>query len=322
MRLLLVFAALFLLINTASAYQQADLGRVKQANFNAPQGYVIFSIYANDIAFSDDWSIQTFNLNAFGQNYVLTVMARAEGWFGAWKHFVVNLTYPNGTTASQEITYFGGVFNDYDIKIQYYAAEPDVEGAIPTGFGGLLQNRVELDVYIYLNPLQARTTGPLSYDLGNFLLFNQVVFSSTDEAHLEVYYCTVEEWQDIVQNPLDISNLLNNTKNLIGEAGEWIKEQVKKIPYGGLLVTTFDTLYFLLSGSLYYMKLIFIDNALLTFSLFEAFALAWSAGTSRDFFVFLRKYVRVHKSLFEFLLGMVQSIIDIISKVIQALKPV
>ena len=321
MRWLLIFAIVLILVNTASAYQQADMGRVKQASFTAPQGYVIFSIYANDIVFSDDWSIQTFNLNAFGQNYVLTVKSRSEGAFGAWKHFIVNLTYPNGTTVSQEITYFGGVFNDYDIKIQYYAAEPDVEGAIPTGFGGLLQNRVEIDVYIYLNPLQASTTGPLSYDLGSFLVFNQVVFSSTDEAHLEVYYCTMEEWQSITQNPFDISNLVNNTKNLIGESGEWLKEQVKKIPYGGLLVTTFDTLYFLLSGSLYYVKLIFIDNALLTFSLFEAFALAFSAGTSRSFYTFMRKYVNWHKALIEFVVGLVRSFIDIVSKVVQALKP-
>jgi len=296
-----------LLINTASADQQADRGRVKQANFNAPQSYVIFSIYANDIAFSDDWSIQTFNLNAFGQNYVLTVKARAEGWFGAWKHFIINLTYPNGTTVSQD---FGTSqllgTNDYDIKIQYYAEEPD--------------NPFDLDVYIALNPLQATldVTKAATFKIKDYVVFNQVVFSSTDDAHVEIYYTTVEDWQDISKNPYSPGRVVDNFANALNE----LKEAAKNIPGAGMVIETFDSLYFIFSGGLYYIKLIFVDNGLLTFALFEAFALAFSAGTSRNFYTFMRKYVNWHRALFEFTLGLVRTFIDIVSKVIQALKPV
>ncbi len=65
--------------------EQANLGNVTHAYFSAPEGYVKFSI-------SDDWSIQTFNLNAFGQTYVLEIKSRAEGEFGSRKHFIINLT--------------------------------------------------------------------------------------------------------------------------------------------------------------------------------------------------------------------------------------
>lgn len=307
MRPLLIFVLLLLAVNTVSAYQQADMGRVKQANFNAPQGYVIFSIYANDIVFSDDWSIQTFNLNAFGQNYVLTVKARAEGWFGTWKHFVINLTYPNGTTVSQDFgtTQLLGV-NDYDIKIQYYAEEPD--------------NPFELDVYIILNPLQATLDAAIAptFRIESYIVFNQVVFSSTDEAHLEIYYTTIEDWQDITKNPYSLERFAENIANAINE----LKEAAKNIPGAGMVIETFDSLYFIFSGGLYYIKLIFVDNGLLTFALFEAFALAFSAGTSRNFYTFMRKYVNWHRALFEFTIGLVRTFIDIVSKVVQALKPI
>jgi len=235
------------------------------------------------------------------------VKARAEGWFGAWKHFIINLTYPNGTTVSQD---FGTSqllgTNDYDIKIQYYAEEPD--------------NPFDLDVYIALNPLQATldVTKAATFKIKDYVVFNQVVFSSTDDAHVEIYYTTVEDWQDISKNPYSPGRVVDNFANALNE----LKEAAKNIPGAGMVIETFDSLYFIFSGGLYYIKLIFVDNGLLTFALFEAFALAFSAGTSRNFYTFMRKYVNWHRALFEFTLGLVRTFIDIVSKVIQALKPV
>jgi len=79
--------------------------------------------------------------------------------------------------------------------------------------------------------------------------------------------------------------------------------------------------FVIVSGVVYYFKLIFIDNGLLTFALFEAFALAWSAGTSRNIWSFYRKFIRVHVALFEFLLNVIRTVIEIFYMIIQAIKP-
>ncbi len=80
--------------------------------------------------------------------------------------------------------------------------------------------------------------------------------------------------------------------------------------------------YVIVSGLIWYFRLIFIDNGLLTFGLFEAFVLAWSAGTSRNIWSFYKKFVRVHAALFEFLINLIERVISIFYKIIQALKPI
>ena len=80
--------------------------------------------------------------------------------------------------------------------------------------------------------------------------------------------------------------------------------------------------FVIISGVVYYFKLIFIDNGLLTFALFEAFTLAWSAGTSRNIWSFYRKYINVHRSLFEFLINLIERVVSIFYKIIQAIKPI
>ena len=79
--------------------------------------------------------------------------------------------------------------------------------------------------------------------------------------------------------------------------------------------------YVIVSGFIWYFRLIFIDNGLLTFALFEAFVLAWSAGTSRNIWSFYRKFIRVHVALFEFLMNIIRTVIEIFYMVIQAIKP-
>lgn len=305
----IIFLALVIsLIENASAYQQQDFGMVESANFSASEGYVIFSVYANDIVFKEDWSVQTFDLNAFGKHYLLEVKGRGEGVLGAWKHFYINLTYPNGTTVSEEFETLQVGFNDYDIKVQYYAQEPDAP--------------LELDVYIYLNPLQAEITSfgrYINFPLDQYIVFNQISFASTDEARLEVYYCTYEEWNEIVENPFSLPAIGGQISNAIQEALDWARNNV---PYASLLIDTFDLLYTTASGLLYYFNLIFIQNGLLTFTLFESFILAYSASASRNFFTFLRRYIRAHRSLFEFLLGFINKLVETIAAVVNALKPV
>jgi len=79
--------------------------------------------------------------------------------------------------------------------------------------------------------------------------------------------------------------------------------------------------YCIIANIIYYFNLIFIDNGLLTFALFEAFVLAYSVTTSRNIFAFYRRYINTHKALFEFLIWMIGKIVGIFTSIINALKP-
>jgi len=76
-----------------------------------------------------------------------------------------------------------------------------------------------------------------------------------------------------------------------------------------------------IGGIIWYFNLIFIDNGLLTFALFEVTVLAWSVGTSRDVFSFYRKFIRTHVSLFRFLMDVIKFVADVIYKIVNTLIP-
>ncbi len=299
--LILILLALIPLANAEILSYKKE--QTTQEYFKAPQGYVIYSIYANNILFDDEWQTQTFILNAFGQTYVLEVKARGEGIGGAWRHFYVNLTYPNGTIESKELNKFWPYGGDYDLRIQYYVMQID------TPF--------DLDVYVYLNPLDAYLEQPATtFELGDFVTFNEIMFSSTTQADVEIYYSTVEDWAETVEAYEN-----GSVVGIVGDVGEQILTQMEDIPYLGELVAIFEAVYWVVTGVYYYFKLIFVDNGLLTFALFEALVLAWASGTSSNIFTFYRKYIRMHRALFEFLLDIIKGIIEIFHNVIDAMKP-
>ena len=312
MRILTIVILVLLTLQTVSAYEYADLGNVKTANYEVPKDYVIFSVYANDLTFkpNEEWSQQTFIFDAFGQKYTLMVKGRAEGTFGAWKHFYVNLTYPNGTIESREFTDVAFMASDYDIKIQYVAEELDW---------------VDVDVYVVLTPFGASTEQPATFTLSDVVPLSKVTFTSDQEAHLVVYYTTADHWEEIV-DAFESGNLAG----IIGFAGEQASNVGNQVygaicsaPYVGTYACSVldiaGVLVGLVMDTFYWFKFIFVDNGLLFFTLFEALVLAYTALTSRDIFVFFRRYIDVHKAMFSFLVGVVRAIIQIFTSIIQAI---
>ena len=93
------------------------------------------------------------------------------------------------------------------------------------------------------------------------------------------------------------------------------------IPYIGDITNIITGSYNLLSNIFWYFKLIFIDNGLLTFALFESLLLAYSAISSRDIFTFYRRWINAHVKLIEFVISVISKLIEIFSNIIQALKP-
>ena len=313
MRALILILLMVALIQTVSAYECADLGNVKIASYEVQQGYVIFSVYANDIPFkpNEEWTTQTFVLDSFGQKYTLTVKGRAEGTFGVYKHFYVNLTYPNGTVKSFELNKRVLSLGDYDIKIQYYATEFDF---------------LDLDVFIQLDPLDASFNAPsASYRIEDFVIFNKIQFVSDQEAHLKLYYTTAEHWQEIEEayESGDWLAIIGLQGEQVGNLANQVYGAVCSVPYvGDYACKALDVAgqsVELVMGVFYWIKLIFIDNGLLVFTLFEAMTLAYSALQSRDIFQFYRLYIKTHKALFEFIVDMLRKIIQIFTSIVQAI---
>ncbi|RLF02007.1 MAG: hypothetical protein DRJ64_09830 [Thermoprotei archaeon] len=312
MRAVILLFIAIALIQTASAYEHADLGSTKTTVYEVPQGYVIFSVYANDIPFkpNEEWSTQTFHLNAFGQTYVLTVKGRAEGVYGAYKHFYVNLTYPNGTVETREFVDIAFAAADYDIKVQYVAEELDW---------------VDVDVYIVLNPFDAATEQPETFTLSDVVPLNKVTFTSDQEAHVIVYFTTAEHWQEIVEafESGDIAGIVGFAGEQAGNVGWQVYGALCSVPYvGEYACTALDVAgqsVGLVTDVFYWLKFIFIDNGLLFFTLFEALVLAYAALTSWDIFVFFRRYADAHRALFTFIIGIIRATVQIFTSLIQAI---
>jgi hypothetical protein len=113
------------------------------------------------------------------------------------------------------------------------------------------------------------------------------------------------------------------TTRKYGSGGGERKEEAPDLTHYLNLVKDFSSKsWSILSGIIWYFNLIFIDNGLLTFGLFEAIVLAWSAGTSRNIFSFYRKYIRTHVSLLRFLMDVIRFVADVVYKIVNTLIPI
>lgn len=67
------------------------------------------------------------------------------------------------------------------------------------------------------------------------------------------------------------------------------------------------------TGLFGWIKFFFIDNLLMTVSLYLAITMAYAAATSRNIFMFYRKFFNDQRKLFEFIFGLWRVLIEIIS---------
>lgn len=84
--------------------------------------------------------------------------------------------------------------------------------------------------------------------------------------------------------------------------------------YITLLWGVFDSLW-------YWLDLLFIQNLVLTVSLYVAGTMAYAINTSRNIFAFYKTWFKQQKALFEFIANAFSTVISIIAQVIQSIKP-
>jgi hypothetical protein len=89
-----------------------------------------------------------------------------------------------------------------------------------------------------------------------------------------------------------------------------------------LLLGLFDGIVLVVSLGWYLFATLFIDNFLLFLGLFEAVGLAYAANKSRDIFQFARKFTEYNAKAINAMFWLIEKMITILTRVINALKPI
>ena len=93
------------------------------------------------------------------------------------------------------------------------------------------------------------------------------------------------------------------SRTVLDVANEWIT----------LAISISATILGLAQITFYWLKFIFVDNILITVALYFSVSMAYSAISSRNIFQFYRRFFKDQKAFFEFILGLWQTLINIIS---------
>ena len=73
---------------------------------------------------------------------------------------------------------------------------------------------------------------------------------------------------------------------------------------------------------IYWLNLLFVENLILTASLYMAGSMAYAANTSRDIFTFYKTWFRQQKALFEFMAQGFATAFQIVTQTVQVITSV
>ncbi|RLI76947.1 hypothetical protein DRP05_11715 [Archaeoglobales archaeon] len=280
---------------------------------DAGEGHVIVTINVEGNPYN---SIQLIQMNSFGQTYSLEVKSSESGLFGYYKHFWVNLTYPDGHTESKSLnTTALPTQKWYNIRIQYRVYQQNSIADVGEVTG------THLGVYIETKPFEIGL-GAANRPEGTFqnvTLFSSVTIQSTENFDGEVYSFTYEGWQEYIeQQQSQQLPSLPDFSSLAGDVWDRFLEVVESIPVvGDSISDALMILATLLGETFFYLKLI-IENWEITVLTFEAWAMMYSMANRRDIAAILRRYVRFHIEAFKLMFVIVVEVLNMIWRVIQA----
>ena len=83
-----------------------------------------------------------------------------------------------------------------------------------------------------------------------------------------------------------------------------------------------EGVYLVISLGWYVFKTVFIDNLCFFFGLFEAVGFAYAANKSRDIFQFYRRIVDYNAKVFRAMVWLIEKMVTIITRIIDALNPI
>lgn len=200
---------------------------------------------------------------------------------------VWNISFIPVTTTTSTIT-FDGVTKSYS----YFDTNPS------------------WDYYLsgYARNNEDNTTGLIVYNAGYGSFDNELaVFKSVPNLGTNLIY-RVDLSSDI---PFDVDISYGSksqvaqsvSKDIIGVAGDWVSFA---LAIAGSVLAAVLMIFGLL-------KFFFIDNLLLVVALWISVSMAYSATTSRDIFSFYKKFFKLQRSLLDFIVGLWNTVVQIIS---------
>jgi len=293
---------LMLMIFPVNAVERIKYDRTLSFDFYSPSHLTIGNVYLNNIKGN---SHQTIVLDAYGKSYTLNIDSQVN-W--GWWTFTVNLTYPNGTTASKTVEVLRPFAQDYDVKIQYYWIEAD------TYF-------LDIDLMIGVNPLSVVTDTAIGvYDLplDSYIVFSHVSGSSTVEMDVEIWTMTQDEYYQMKNGSL--SQMFSEAAGrALGWTWDQILNAISQIPVvGENFATALEVMGRIVGETFFFVRLILIENWELTVLTYESFAMMY-AMQSRNIMTMYRRFVRFHINTAEFLFSIVTGVVRLILDMIKAI---
>jgi len=158
------------------------------------------------------------------------------------------------------------------------------------------------------------------YAQGYGIFSNEIAFTPIPDTSRNLIY----QFDMIATQPITVT--VDTTKADIlakyvySSVGESVTDSVLQI--GADIKGYWDTFWSAFTTGVYWLKLIFVDNIILTFAIYFMGTLAYSMLTARNIFDFFRKFFRLQKAIFEFMMQGFSWVIGIITQFINALKPV
>lgn len=313
--LLLCLLILFSSIAPAMALTQVTRNDVTSWNIAATNGTnCIASLEFNDLDPNHDVNMI---FNHYGEIFTLDITC-VKTW-GYW-NYNISLTYPNGTTVSENLKSFQPFATDADIKVQSYWQTVD----------NVLDSILDVDVYVGLMPLTA-SFGDVALPDYTDIAFSQVSGTSSVPGDLLVFLVNKEEFEEQVSDD-PLGALYGLADSIFAWAWSSVVTWLSQVPgIGPYIVPTLNFAGILVDDLLWYANLLFIEYPETTLMSIEFYIIASVIVKTKrraNLAVMLDRIVQKHVAVIEFFYGlllgvfnMISGLLSAIANIVNSLKP-
>ena len=310
----IIFIFLMALIVGSASALPIDLLDVTAYSYTVPSSeYTIYQVSANNL----DVGVSIFNFSAYGQDYQIQVNCTKN--YGWWD-FAVDVTYPNSTVLSLNASTLQPFATDYDAKIQYTDSELDWI--------------LDVDLYVDFNPVSANIVAPTTlYQNKEPVFFNSVNGTLSDSGDVTIYIGSQDDITDILEDNL-WAQFVRSASNIFGDLFLWSWEMivafVSSIPYVGEYFVEIMKVFGGILGEIwFYFSLFVLEEPEVSLVIVEVFILSHAIISGNTLMRMLRILYKDHVALItgivhtaQFVLEIIRTLIEIVSNIINAVKPI
>lgn len=235
---------------------------------------------------------------------------------------VVNFTYTYGTgaTVSGWMIYrpagiVGQSYSEVSIGGNTYS-ETFIDAQVA---GYALVRHIQFVSYARNSSTSPVQIGFAVYSQGYGLYSNEIAFYPVSNiAQNMIYGVSVSASQ-----PVKIIAITNDGDKLAKFVGLTVGESVTAgiLEWLDRLWSYIEMIWSVFMTAIYWLKFIFIDNIVLTFALYLSGTMAYSALTAKNVFDFYKRFFGLQKTFFEFMISAFNTLIQMITSLINTLKP-